>query len=76
MINVGLLVGGIFGLITAVGADMVGGKIGLGNRIAYYSSLRENGNLFCCCYDGFGYWNIYLADCSESRLKSSGQELA
>ena len=30
MINVGLLVGGIFGLITAVGADMVGGKMGLG----------------------------------------------
>ena len=46
MINVGLLVGGIFGLITAVGADMVGGKMGLGNRIAYYSSLARMANFF------------------------------
>ena len=46
MINVGLLVGGIFGLITAVGADMVGGKIGLGNRIAYYSSLGRMSTFF------------------------------
>jgi len=46
MINVGLLVGGIFGLITAVGSDMVGGKIGLGNRIAYYSSLARTANFF------------------------------
>ncbi len=41
MINVGLLVGGIFGLITAVGADMVGGKMGLGNKLAYYGSLAR-----------------------------------
>ena len=46
MINVGLLVGGIFGLITAVGADMVGGKIGLGNRLNYYSSLARMANFF------------------------------
>ncbi len=46
MINVGLLVGGIFGLITAVGADMVGGKIGLGHKIAYYSALARMGNFF------------------------------
>lgn len=46
MINVGLLVGGIFGLITAVGADMVGGKMGLGNRISYYSSLARMANFF------------------------------
>ncbi|MBM3708982.1 MAG: ABC transporter permease [Actinobacteria bacterium] len=46
MINVGLLVGGIFGLITAVGADMVGGKMGLGNKIAYYSSLARMANFF------------------------------
>jgi NitT/TauT family transport system permease protein len=46
MIIVGLLVGGIFGLITAVGADMVGGKIGLGNRLAYYSSLARMANFF------------------------------
>ncbi len=48
MINVGLLVGGIFGLITAVGADMVGGKIGLGNRIAYYSALARMDSFFAC----------------------------
>lgn len=46
MINVGLLVGGIFGLITAVGADMVGGKQGLGNRLSYYSSLGRMAEFF------------------------------
>lgn len=46
MVNVGLLVGGIFGLITSVGADMVGGKMGLGNRIAYYASLGKTANFF------------------------------
>jgi NitT/TauT family transport system permease protein len=46
MINVGLLVGGIFGLITAVASDMIGGKMGLGNRIAYYSSLARMANFF------------------------------
>ena len=46
MINVGLLVGGIFGLIVAVGSDMVGGKMGLGNKIAYYSSLARMANFF------------------------------
>ncbi len=46
MINVGLLVGGIFGLITAVGADMIGGREGLGNRLAYYSALARTDNFF------------------------------
>jgi NitT/TauT family transport system permease protein len=46
MINVGLLVGGIFGLITAIGADMVGGKNGLGNRLSYYSSLGRMAEFF------------------------------
>jgi len=46
MINVGLLVGGIFGLITAVGSDMVGGKEGLGSRIEYYSSLARMASFF------------------------------
>jgi NitT/TauT family transport system permease protein len=46
MINVGLLVGGIFGLITAVGSDLVGGKMGLGYKIAYYSSLARMANFF------------------------------
>ncbi len=46
MINVGLLVGGIFGLITAVGAELVGGKQGLGNRLSYYSSLGRMAEFF------------------------------
>jgi NitT/TauT family transport system permease protein len=46
MINVGLLVGGIFGLITAVASDMVGGKIGLGNKLSYYSSLARMASFF------------------------------
>jgi NitT/TauT family transport system permease protein len=46
MINVGLLVGGIFGLITAVASDMFGGKFGLGNRISYYSSLARMASFF------------------------------
>ncbi|MGM0365846.1 MAG: ABC transporter permease [Actinomycetota bacterium] len=48
MINVGLPVGGIFGLITAVGSDMVGGKIGLGNKISYYSALARMDSFFAC----------------------------
>lgn len=39
MIIVGLMVGSIFGLLTAIGAEMVGGAEGLGNRLTYYSSL-------------------------------------
>lgn len=46
MVNVGLLVGGIFGLITAVGADMVGGNMGLGTRLSYYSSLGRMAEFF------------------------------
>lgn len=39
MIIVGLMVGSIFGMLTAVAAEMVGGKDGLGNRLTYFSSL-------------------------------------
>lgn len=39
MIIVGFMVGSIFGLLTAVGAEMVGGSGGLGNRLVYFSSL-------------------------------------
>jgi NitT/TauT family transport system permease protein len=39
MIIVGLMVGSIFGLLTAVGAEMVGGKNGLGNQLQVYASL-------------------------------------
>jgi NitT/TauT family transport system permease protein len=46
MIIVGLMVGGIFGLLTAVGAEMVGGGSGLGNRLQYYSSLARMDSFF------------------------------
>ena len=39
MIIVGLMVGSILGLLTAVGAEMVGGKNGLGNQLSVYASL-------------------------------------
>ena len=39
MILVGLMIGAIFGLLTTVGAEMVGGGFGLGNRLTTYSSL-------------------------------------
>lgn len=38
MIIVGLMIGAIFGLLTAVGAEMVGGGFGLGNRLTTFSS--------------------------------------
>ncbi|MEA3335100.1 MAG: ABC transporter permease [Chloroflexota bacterium] len=46
MIIVGLMVGGIFGLLTAVGAEMVGGGMGLGTRLTYYSSLARMASFF------------------------------
>ena len=46
MIIVGLMVGSIFGLLTAVGAEMVGGAEGLGNRLTYYSSLIQMPQFF------------------------------
>jgi NitT/TauT family transport system permease protein len=39
MIIVGLMIGAIFGLLTCVGAEMVGGGFGLGNRLTIYSSM-------------------------------------
>jgi NitT/TauT family transport system permease protein len=39
MIIVGLMIGAIFGLLTSVGAEMVGGGFGLGNRLTTYSSM-------------------------------------
>ena len=63
MIIVGLLVGGIFGLITAVGADMVGGKMGLGNKLAYYSSLARMAHFFAIiilvAVIGISIWIIF-----------------
>lgn len=46
MIIVGLMVGGIFGLVTGVGAEMVGGGMGLGTRLTYYSSLARMAPFF------------------------------
>lgn len=46
MIIVGLMVGGIFGLLTAVGSEMVAGGEGLGNRLVYYSSLARMAPFF------------------------------
>ena len=42
MIIVGLMIGAIFGLLTAVGAEMVGGGFGLGNRLTYILGDAEN----------------------------------
>jgi NitT/TauT family transport system permease protein len=46
MILVGLMIGAIFGLLTAVGAEMVGGGFGLGNRLTSYSSRIEMPQFF------------------------------
>jgi NitT/TauT family transport system permease protein len=48
MVIVRLMIGSIFGLLTAVGAEMVGGSSGLGNRLAYYSSLIQMPQFFAC----------------------------
>jgi len=46
MIIVGLMVGAIFGMLTAVGAEMVGGKNGLGNQLMYWSSMVKMQNFY------------------------------
>jgi NitT/TauT family transport system permease protein len=46
MILVGLMIGSIFGLLTAVGAEMVGGGFGLGNRLTSYSSMIQMPQFF------------------------------
>ena len=46
MIIVGLMVGAIFGLLTAVGAEMVGSSEGLGNRLTFYSARIQMANFF------------------------------
>ncbi len=45
-ILVGLMIGSIFGLLTAVGAEMVGGGFGLGNRLTTYSSMIDMPEFF------------------------------
>lgn len=46
MIVVGLMMGAIMGLLTAVGAEMVGSSEGLGNRLVYYSARVQMDNFF------------------------------
>jgi NitT/TauT family transport system permease protein len=46
MIIVGLMIGAIFGLLTAVGAEMVGGGFGLGNRLTTYSATLQMSQFF------------------------------
>ena len=46
MIIVGLMIGAIFGLLTAVGAEMVGGGFGLGNRLTTFSSTIQMPQFF------------------------------
>jgi NitT/TauT family transport system permease protein len=46
MIIVGLMVGAIFGLLTAVGSEIVGSGEGLGNRLMYYSSRIQMANFW------------------------------
>jgi NitT/TauT family transport system permease protein len=46
MILVGLMIGAIFGLLTTVGAEMVGGGFGLGNRLTTYSSMINMAEFF------------------------------
>ena len=40
------LIGAIFGLLTAVGSEMVGGGFGLGNRLTTYSSMIQMPQFF------------------------------
>ena len=46
MVIVGLMIGAIFGLLTAVGAEMVGGGFGLGNRLTTFSSMIQMPQFF------------------------------
>ncbi len=46
MVIAGLTVGAIFGLLTAVAAEMAGGQNGLGTRLVYHSSMLEMPEFF------------------------------
>jgi len=46
MVIVGLMIGAIFGLLTAVGAEMVGGGFGLGNRLTTFSATLQMPQFF------------------------------
>jgi NitT/TauT family transport system permease protein len=46
----GLTIGAIFGLITAVSAEFVGGSKGLGNRLIYFASTLETPLVFAIIF--------------------------
>jgi len=46
MVIAGLTVGAIFGLLTAVAAEMAGGQSGIGTRLVYHSSMLEMPEFF------------------------------
>ena len=46
MIIGGLMVGSIFALLTAVGAEIVGGKNGLGNQLSVYASFLKMSHFY------------------------------
>jgi NitT/TauT family transport system permease protein len=46
MIIVGLMVGAIFGMLTAVGSEIIGSSVGLGSRLAFYSSRIQMANFW------------------------------
>lgn len=48
MVIVGLMIGAIFGMITAVGAEMSGGGFGIGSRLTTYSSTLRMPEFFAC----------------------------
>ncbi len=75
MINVGLLVGGIFGLHHCGWGRYGRGKIGLGNRIAYYSSLGRMATFFAVVLMVSVIGISPMADYSKNRFKwASWQE--
>lgn len=49
-ISTGLIVGAVFSIITAVGAEFVGGATGLGNRILYFSQLIQTPKIYACIF--------------------------
>lgn len=48
MVIVGLMMGAIFSVITAIGAEMSGGGFGLGSRLTTYSSTLRMPEFFAC----------------------------
>ena len=62
MIIVGYMVGAIFGLLTAIGGEMVSASEqgGLGHQLIYFSSLIRMEQLRCGALDHRGSWSLDL----------------